>query len=405
MSYVSLLRSPHVSRLLSGTLVGRLPSGMAAIAIPLALRNADAPYWFVGFAVAAFAIATAVGGPLLGRLVDRVGQALVLLPAAVLAGCGFLVIAAAPGRQASVLAGAVLAGAASPPLEPCLRALWPTVVAAEKLESAYALDSASQELIFVGGPLIVAGCVSVASPVESLWAAALLGLAGVLVVATAEPVRAWRAPARKSDWLGPLRSQGLVVLLVSLTGVGVALGTLNVVVVAYAEDHRIPGGAPTLLALNALGALVGGLAYGAVRRWPVRPARRTLLLSVGLAPGYALLCLVPSPPWMSCLMLLTGLFLAPVLTVSFVLVGALAPAGTVTEAFAWLVTLMTAGTALGAAAVGLVLEHGGPRWAAACGVLGLAVSILILLAGQSRLDTVPRAGTQASAVSPAQLAP
>ncbi|MFI7502111.1 MFS transporter [Streptomyces sp. NPDC049687] len=390
-----------MTRLLVGTLVGRLPSGMAAVAIPLALRNADAPYWFVGLAVGAYALATAAGGPLLGRLVDRVGQTLVLLPSAVLAGCGFLLIAAAPGQQAPVVAGAVVAGAASPPLEPCLRALWPTVVSPQELESAYALDSASQELIFVGGPLIVAGCVSVASPVTALWAAALLGLVGALVVATAEPARAWRAPARDPDWLGPLRSQGLVVLLVSLTGVGVALGTLNVVVVAYAEDHRMPGGAPTLLALNALGALIGGLAYGAVRRWSERPARRALLLTVGLAPGYALLCLVPAPPLMSCLMLLTGLFLAPVLTVSFVLVGELAPAGTTTEAFAWLVTLMTSGMALGSTVVGLVLEHGGPRWAAACGVLGLVVGILILLAGQRRMDPDRHARTPASADSTA----
>jgi len=385
VSYVSLLRGPHVTRLLLGTLVGRLPSAMAAVAIPLALRSAGASYAFVGLSVGAFAIAAAVGGPLLGRLVDRVGQPRVLVPAAVLAGGGFLVIATAPDQHGAVLVGAILAGAATPPLEPCLRALWPDVVAAEKLESAYALDSASQQLIFVGGPLVVAGCVAVRSPVEALWAGALLGLAGVAVVATASPTRAWRAPARAADWLGPLRSRGLVVLLISLTGVGVAIGTLNVVVVSYAEGHRLPGGAPTLLALNALGALVGGLAYGAVRRWPVSPPRRALLLATGLTAGYALLCLLPAPPVMSSLMLLTGLFLAPVLTVSFVLVGELSPAGTVTEAFAWLITLMTSGTALGSAVSGSVLERAGPTWAAACAVLGLAVCVLILLAGQSHL--------------------
>ncbi|MFF9205653.1 MFS transporter [Streptomyces sp. NPDC014986] len=398
MSYVSLLRNPYAARLLAGTLVGRLPSAMAAVAIPLALRDAGAPYGFIGLAVGAFAVAAAVAGPLLGRLVDRVGQPLVLLGTAVLAGCGFLVVAVALDHRAGVVAGAALAGAATPPLEPCLRALWPDVVDAGKLESAYALDSASQQLIFVGGPLIVAGCVSVASPAGALWAAALLGLAGVLVVATAAPVRAWRAPARRADWLGPMRSRSLVVLLTSLTGVGVAIGTLNVVVVSYAEEHPLPGGAPTLLSLNALGALAGGLLYGAVRRWPVPPARRTLLLAVGLALGYALLCLLPAPPFMACLMLLTGLFLAPLLTVSFVLVGELAPTGTVTEAFAWLVTLVASGSALGSAVVGLVLEHRGLTWAAACGVLGLASSVLILLAGQSRLDLDQRADARASAV-------
>ncbi|MGK5734147.1 MFS transporter [Streptomyces sp. URMC 124] len=393
MSYADLLRGPHVTRLLLGTLVGRLPSAMASVAVPLALRQAGASYGFVGVAVGVFAIASAIGGPLLGRLVDRAGQPLVLLPTALVAAVGFAVVALAPGNRTAVLAGVALAGAATPPLEPCLRALWPDIVAPGKLEAAYALDSASQELVFVGGPLVVAGGVAVASPGAALWAGALLGIAGVLVVATAPPARVWKAPARSGDWLGPLRSRGLVVLLTGLTGAGVAIGTLNVLVVHYAEDHRLPGGAPTLLALNALGALIGGLAYGAVHHWRVAPPRRTLLLMLGLTAGYGLLCLLPAPPLMAGLMILTGLFLAPVLTVVFVLVGELAPAGTVTEAFAWLVTLMTAGVALGSAVVGTVLETAGPTWAASCGVAGLAVGALVILAGQAHL--VPAAREEA----------
>ncbi|MEH6379818.1 MFS transporter, partial [Streptomyces sp. KLMMK] len=385
MSYADLLRGPHVTRLLLGTLVGRLPSAMASVAVPLALRQAGASYGFVGVAVGVFAIASAIGGPLLGRLVDRAGQPLVLLPTALVAAVGFAAVAVAPGSRTAVLAGVALAGAATPPLEPCLRALWPDIVAPGKLEAAYALDSASQELVFVGGPLVVAGGVAVASPSAALWAGALLGIAGVLVVATAPPARVWKAPARSGDRLGPLRSRGLVVLLTGLTGAGVAIGTLNVLVVHYAEEHRLPGGAPTLLALNALGALIGGLAYGAVRHWRVAPPRRTLLLMLGLMAGYGLLCLLPAPPLMAGLMILTGLFLAPVLTVVFVLVGELAPAGTVTEAFAWLVTLMTAGVALGSAVVGTVLETAGPTWAASCGVAGLAVGALVILAGQAHL--------------------
>ncbi|MFF7728919.1 MFS transporter [Streptomyces sp. NPDC008001] len=397
MSYADLLRGPHVVRLLLGTLVGRLPSAMASVAVPLALRQAGASYGFVGVAVGAFAIASAAGGPLLGRLVDRVGQPRVLLPTALVAAVGFAVVAVAPGSTAAVLTGVVLAGAATPPLEPCLRALWPDLVAPGKLESAYALDSASQELVFVGGPLVVAGGVAVASPSAALWAGALLGVAGVLVVATAPPARVWQAPARAAGRLGPLRSRGLVVLLTGLTGAGVAIGTLNVLVVSYAEEHRMPGGAPALLALNALGALAGGLGYGAVRHWRVAPPRRTLLMMLGLTAGYGLLCLLPAPPYMAGLMLFTGLFLAPVLTVVFVLVGDLAPAGTVTEAFAWLVTLMTAGVALGSAVTGTVLEEAGPAWAASCGVAGLAAGTLVILAGQAQLVPAAREAAEEAA--------
>jgi MFS family permease len=265
LGYLSLLRLPHVVRVLLGSLIGRLPTGMAILAIPLALRRAGLDYGFVGIASGTLALAGAVGGPLLGRLVDRIGQVRVLIPAALANGAGFGILALAPGDRAAVIAGAVLAGAATPPLEPCLRTLWPKLVPAARLESAYSMDSAAQELIFVGGPLVVAAAVTVASPRAALAAQVVLCLAGTLVMATSRPVRAWKAEHREAHWLGPLRSRGLVFLLTSFVGVGMALGTLNVLLVSYAERHRIAGGAATLLALNAFGSLLGALVYGAVK--------------------------------------------------------------------------------------------------------------------------------------------
>jgi predicted MFS family arabinose efflux permease len=205
------------------------------------------------------------------------------------------------------------------------------------------------------------------------------------VVATTPPARTWQAPARKADWLGPLRHRGLVVLLTSLVGVGVAIGTLNVLAVSYAEVHRLPGGAATLLALNALGALIGALTYGAVP-WNATPQRRLLVLLGGLAAGYALLCTLPAPVLMGGVMVVTGLFLAPVLTVVFVMVGDLAPAGTVTEAFAWLVTLFVSGSAAGSAVTGSAIEYVGRSWAAGCGVLGVAACVVVQLAGRRHLS-------------------
>lgn len=381
-----LLRIRYVPRLLGGSLVGRLPGAMASVAIPLTLRHNSADYGFVGLVAGVFALATAVGGPLLGRWVDRSGQLPVLVPAALGSGVGLAAVAAAPSRSAVVLAGAVLAGAATPPLEPCLRALWPDVVGAGDLETAYSLDSAAQELVFIGGPLAVAGCAAAGSPRAALWIGALLGCLGVLAVVSAPPARRWRSPPREPGLLGPLRSPGLVILLVSLTGVGAALGALNVLAVSYAERYRLPGGAPTLLALNACGALLGGLAYAALAgRWTASPVRRSLLLTTGLACGYALLCLLPPPPYMVGLMLLTGLFLAPVLSAGFVLVGALAPTGTSTEAFAWLVTLMNVGMALGSTAVGELLQWTSLHWAVPCCAAAVTAGLCVLLLGRRRL--------------------
>ena len=389
MRYVSLIGTPHVARLLVGAFVGRLPTGMAALAISLALRRAGAVYGFVGLAVGTYAIAVALGAPLLGRLVDRLGQPRVLVPTAVLAAAGFVAVALAPRVPAVVLLGAALAGVATPPIEPAVRVLWPRIVPADRVQAAYALDSAVQELIFVSGPLVVAGCVALGSPVGALWVAAALGALGVAVVTSTAPSRAWRAQHRSTDWLGPLRHTGLAVLLVALSGMGFAIGTFNVLVVSYAEGHRLPGGAATLLTLNATGALLGVLGYGAVT-WRAAAATQALSCAAGLTLAYGLLPLLPAPPVMAVLVLLTGVFFAPLLTVTFALIGELAPPGTTAEAFAWLVTLFGLGNSLGSAVAGIVLQHAGQRWAAACAGLGAGACLVVLALAFRLLARAPR---------------
>jgi MFS family permease len=186
-----------------------------------------------------------------------------------------------------------------------------------------------------------------------------------------------------------LRSRGLVVLLASLSGAGFAIGVLTVLVVSYAERQPVPGGAPALLALNAGGALVGALVYGAIR-WRAPARARAVACACGLLLGYGLLATVPPPPYMAGLMLLTGLFLAPLLTVTFLLIGDLAPRGTTTEAFAWLVTLFACGSSAGSAVVGVVLDKAGLHWAAACSAVGVTACLATLLTGYRLLTPLPR---------------
>jgi MFS family permease len=310
MAFLRVLRRQYCFRMLSGSWIGRLPMAMAVVAIPLALRHAGADYVFIGAAAGSYAISSAIGAPVIGRIVDRIGQVKVLVPTALLAAAGFVVIAVAPTLHAAVLTGVILAGAFTPPLEPCLRVLWPGLVGRDELDNAYAVDSAAQELIFVAGPLAVSLCVAVVVPIAALWAEAVLTLLGVLVFATALPARQWR-PEQGHDrhWLGPLRRAGLLILLLAPAGIGFAIGTLNVLAVGYTERNPLPGGAPILLTLNSAASLVGVLVYGAIT-WTIQPRTRVLLFACGLAAGYGLLPIVPSPPLMAVLMVPAGFFLA-----------------------------------------------------------------------------------------------
>jgi hypothetical protein len=65
---------------------------------------------------------------------------------------GFFILVVFGGKTLVLaIAGAFLAGFGAPPLEACLRALWPDLLREHLVQSGYALDVASQELIFVTG--------------------------------------------------------------------------------------------------------------------------------------------------------------------------------------------------------------------------------------------------------------
>jgi predicted MFS family arabinose efflux permease len=378
--YGELLRTPHAARLLGGTLLGRLPNAMAALAIVLFLRSQGAGYGVAGTLSALYGLAVAVGQPLLGRAVDKRGQPRVMTAAALVSAAGFgLLAVTGPAPLPLAVASVLLAGVATPPLEGGLRALWPDVLRGDhQVQQAYALDAAAQEVMFALGPLLVTLAVATASHAAAVVLTGALGVAGTLVVVTAAPSRAWQAQPHEAHWLGALRSVGLAVLLGACFFVGIALGAIALAAVAYGDAHGGGPAAAYVLAANGAGALAGGLTYGA-RNWPGSPERRLRLLSVGLAVCYPPLLLVPGLPWMLPLAALAGLFLAPTLACAFLVVDRHAPAGTVTEAFSWVVTAIGVGSALGTAVAGAAAQHGGAASAFGAAAAGGVVATAVLL--------------------------
>ncbi|GAB3668785.1 MFS transporter [Actinocorallia lasiicapitis] len=385
--YGELLRAPYAMRLLGGTLLGRLPNGMAVLAIVRFTREHGGSYALAG-GLAAVAADAVAGQPLLGRLMDRYGQPPVLLASSVLAGLGFAAFALlGVDSVAPAMIAVIVAGFFTPPLEPGLRALWPTVLKdPAQVRAAYAMDASAQELLFTLGPLLVIASALV-SDSAPLYLTAVLGLLGALIVATSKPSREWKGAPHSGDWAGPLRSPGLLVLLAALGFIGLSLGVFNVAMVAYAEGLGRSSLAGWLMAVNAVGALCGGLFYGA-RRWG-RPAERQLPpLFAGLAAGYALLMLTPALPVMLLLAFVSGVFLAPTLACAFGMVEGLAPRGTVTEAFAWIIASMTVGVAAGSALAGIVQDHSGTRASLAGAAAGGVLALVVAVAGRAAMTRV-----------------
>ncbi|MER6345376.1 MFS transporter [Streptomyces sp. NPDC001595] len=395
--YLEILRARHAARLLTGTLVGRLPNATAAIAIVLFIRAEGGSYSLAGALAAVYGVANAVGQPLLGRLVDLHGQPRVQLPAAVLSALAMAVFALA-GTQPPALsyAAVALAGLFTPPLEGGLRALWPSVLRKEdQVHTAYAMDAVAQEVMFTVGPLLVTLCTALWSAQAALLVLNVIGVLGALSVVLSPPSRAWRSAPREAHWLGALRSPGLIALLGAFLFVGVALGSITVAAVSYADDHGGDAVYGWLMAALGLGALVGGAGYGA-RRWSGAPERRLRVLVGLLAVCYLPLLLMPGPVAMTALAALSGVFLAPAIACAFVIVDRHAPRGTVTEAFSWLVTTFTVGASVGTGLTGPVVEWGGAVWGFAVPGAAGGVSLVVLLATGRVLAAPARTAVVAS---------
>ncbi|MFF4898883.1 MFS transporter [Streptomyces sp. NPDC001068] len=397
--YLEILRARHAVRLLTGTLVGRLPNATAALAIVLFVRAEGGTYTLAGALAAVYGVANAVGQPVLGRLVDVHGQPRVQLPAAVasaLAMTGFAFAGTDPLPLAYACVAA--AGLFTPPLEGGLRALWPSVLGREEqVHTAYAMDAVAQEVMFTVGPLLVTLCVSLWSAQAALLVVNALGVLGALSVVVSTPSRAWRSAPREAHWLGALRSSGLLALLGAFLFVGIAMGSITVASVPYADAHGGDGVYGWMMAGLGLGALLGGTVYGA-RQWRGEPAARLRVLVALLAVCYLPLMAMPGALAMVSLTVVAGVFLAPAIACAFVLVDRHAPRGTVTEAFSWLVTTFTVGASVGTGLAGPVVEAGGALWGFAVPGAAGGVSLLVLMA-TGRVLAAPGGGAVVAASS------
>jgi MFS family permease len=382
ITYGAVLGSPHVARLLGGTLTGRLPNGMAPVAILLWTLAAGSSITFGGLLSALYGLASGLSQPVKGRLMDRFGQTAVHLPATLLNSSLLLALPVAGPHGGTVLTTTIVvsAGLTTPPLEAGLRALWPSVLPDPRLRhAALALDTGTQGLLYIVGPLLVAALASAHSPAVALAATAALGLAGTLVVATAPPSRRWRpAPAVAGD--GPprrLTSPELVALFVSLAGIGFAIGALNVWAVAMAEQHGRDMLSGLLPAAFSTGSFLGGLLYGR-RTWPASTTRQLLIGSASFLAGWLPLLALPGPHGATAAVVLPGASLTVVVACAYVTTDALAPAGRTSEAYAWLILSIGAGQAAGTALAGRLADHTLVSAALPAGGAAFTLAILLL---------------------------
>jgi hypothetical protein len=373
--------------------IGRLPIAMFSMATLLYVQRTTGSFAAAGLVSAGTLVGVAVGSVAQGRIVDRLGPARPLLVAAL----AFTVAAAAlvwaiETRQhvAVLVALAVLDGLTQPALPGASRALWSALVPpGPRRDAAYAYEAISLEVFFILGPALAAFLVAAPWPGTGLVVAAL-GLAlGTVGFALCPIVRRQEVVATESaGMLGAIARPGMRTVALASLGFGLVVGAVEVGVpaVTTAAGSATLGG--VLLSVWSIASVVAGVLYS-LRPWP-RPLHLRLpallagfavmgIVMAGTATAASLVPLILA-------MLVAGALITPQVTAHSLAVEVVAPAGTATEGFGWVITAATLGIAAGSSIAGVAVEQAGPPAAFLAG--GVAAALVAVLLWVRRATVV-----------------
>lgn len=394
--YGGFLGRGDVLRLVISSVLARLPGGMDQLAVVLVVQH-RASLAAAGAAAAVYAVGSAIGGPFRGRVTDRVGARRVLLTAGAAQATGLLGLLVAVAVSAPVAVDIALAGfigVSLPPVNPVMRTIWSRKFTGADRHTAFSFESVLLDLTYIVGPALVAWVVLAGSTLAPLGLTAAMSVIGCAGLAAAPECGNWQASgAGPRHWLGAWRVAALRRLLPLGFFVTGSITVIELALVTFARAHGHPAASGYLIALLSVGSMAGGLCFGAMN---LRPSvlKQLAVVSACLGAGYALGSLVDSVLVLGVVITVTGLFLAPAITLEYSAVDEVADPGTATESFALLNAAGQGGAALGAVLAGFAGQHLGSR------AVFLVGAAMVLLA--SLLASVTRGPSQEAVTQPAE---
>jgi MFS family permease len=363
--YRALLHTPDLGYAVLASVIGRLPISITGFAILLFIQEQAGSFVTAGAISAIYVLGLAALAPFLGRLIDRVGPKPVLTfgaiayPAALVLLVALVQVSVPPFLIAIC---AAVAGASLPPITVCMRALYPQLVAEENLlQTAYSLDAALIEAIFILGPIVVSAFAAIGSAQNAIMLAALCAVVGSFLFLRSRGVRRWKihATEKPRGLPGPLTHPILLMLfLVTLLNAS-AFGLFEIAVTGLATKQGSPAAAGIILGLASVGTTLGVLVYGSRAWWPplARQFFHTLLLMVA---GLLLLAPIANLAWLSAVVVIACAPMSVALAITSLLIARIAPRAMLAESFTWMATFLLAGISLGLATGGVLVERASP---------------------------------------------
>jgi MFS family permease len=383
--YLHVLRTPHALPMVLAAFIGRLPLSMVGLGSVLLVQSETGSYGLGGAVAAVGAVTTAISGPIIGRLADTHAQRRVLLSVLavfVVSGFVFLFSVRDGWPLWTVFVSAGVAGASLPPVASMIRVRWTHLLrGTPRLPTAMAMESVVDEFVFIVGPVLVTFLSTTGHTTSGVVTAFMLATVGSLLFAA--QCRTEPPPAPREHRRGPsaMRVRGLRVLFVVGAAVGAILGTLEIALVAFADEAGARSLSGLLIAGLAAGSMVAGIGWGTVH-WRVRLRHRLVWVLALLTVLTVPLTLVGSYWLMLPFVLLTGVAISPSLISAFTLAEVLVPRATVTEAFTWIGTALALGVAVGTSTAGKIVDSVGANASFLVATVSAGAAAIVVGLGQ-----------------------
>ena len=381
--YVQVLRTPHALPMVLAAFIGRLPLSMVGLGCVLLLAAETGSYGLGGAVAAVGAVTTALAGPVIGRLADSHGQRRVLLPVLavfVVSGAAFLAAVKRDWPLVTVFVFAGVAGACIPPVSSMIRVRWAHLLrGGRRLPTALAMESVVDEFVFIVGPVLVTFLSTTGHATSGVVTAFALATVGSLLFAAQR--RTEPPPTAHEHRNGPsaMRIHGLRVLFVVGAAVGAVLGTLEIALVAFADQENAMALSGMLIAGLAVGSMASGIGWGAVH-WRL-PLRHRMIAALLVLTMLSIPLLLVTDVWvMLPFVILAGIAVSPSLISAFTLAEVLVPRAAVTEAFTWIGTSLGLGVAIGASVSGELVDTYGANVAFGVATVAAAIATVLVTA-------------------------
>lgn len=402
--YRKIFSAPGAAGFASAGFVARMPMAMAPIGIVAMLSQTHGEYWLAGAVSATFALTNALVAPQISRVIDRLGQSRVVVPATLVSVAAFTTLLVATHLDWPVwtLFLSALLAAAMPSMPALVRARWTEIFRDRpEMSTAFAFESAADELVYITGASLSVGLSVTLFPEAGMLASTLFLAAGsaafILQRATEPRVRPVTSGVQASAiWQRPVQ-----VVTFALIFIGAIFSAAEVGSVAVTKELGQPGAATLVIGVYALGSFVVGLILGALAL--TMPLQRQLAIAVGVITLTTIpLLFADTVPVLAVAVFVSGLAISPTFITAFGLIERRVPEEMLTEGVTWVMTGIGIGMALGAFATGWVVDTFGARSAFIVSIASATIALVTVLAGQRVLAGERRTRENGGLVQPAE---